>query len=139
MLLLLAIGGGGREWYRARQCRRACQAAALSPASTTLAVLRQASAAWYPSAEPGLPGASRLHQLLRQYLHDALDLPASTLTTTELAVVLHNKPFYKDILYLLERCDTLKYQVPIDTSAAEQQLWWEAMTLFEKLQKADAS
>jgi hypothetical protein len=138
MLLLIAIGGGGREWHRARQHRRACRAAALTPTNMILAVLRQESDAWYPAAEPGLPGVIRLHHLLRQYLHDALGLPANTLTTTELAVVLYNKPFYKDILYLLERCDTLKYQAPTDTSVEERQLWWEAMTLFEKLQKDDA-
>jgi hypothetical protein len=138
-LLLIALGGGGREWHRARRRRRTCQAASLTPASTTLAVLRQESAAWYPATEAGFPGMIRLHHLLRQYLHDTLGIPANTLTTTELAVVLHDKPFYKDILDLFERCDTLKYQAPTDTSAEERQLWWDAMTLFERLQKAVAS
>ena len=138
MLLLIALGGGYREWHRARQRRQACHAASLTPTNTTLAVLRQESAAWYPAAEPGFPGVIRLHHLLRQYLHDTLGRPANTLTTTELAVMLPDKPFYKDLLYLLERCDTLKYQAPTDTNTEERQLWWEAMTLFEKLQKAEA-
>jgi hypothetical protein len=137
MFLLTALGGGCRAWHQRWQRHRVAQAAALTPASTALEALRQEGAVWYPTTASVFPGAARLSHLLRQYLHDAYGIPASTLTTAEVAAMLHDKPFYKDILYALERCDALRYQAPVATGVEEQHLWWEAMTLFEKLQKAD--
>lgn len=138
VFLLAALGGGCREWHQHWQCHRTAQAAAFTPADTALGALRQEGAVWYPTAESAFPGTARLSHLLRQYLHDTCGIPASTLTTTELATALHDRPLYKDILYALERCDTLRYQAPDAAGVEERHLWWETITLFEKLQKADA-
>ena len=135
VLLLAGLGGGYQAWRRQRH--RAAPSGSLTPADNALFALRQAGVALSPTAPPAFPEVARLSHLLRQYLYDAFGVPAGPLTTTELAAVLPDKPFYKDILYALERCDALKYQAPTAADAEERHLWWETMTLFEKLQKAD--
>jgi hypothetical protein len=136
-LLCAATGARGREWYRHRQLCRTVPSCTPTPAEHILAILRQEGAALHPIVESVFPGVGRLSYLVRQYLHDALGVAASTLTTTELAALIHDKPFCQDLLSILERCDALKYQTPDWSQTEARQLWWEALTLFEKLQKAD--
>jgi hypothetical protein len=136
-LLCAATGAWGREWYRHLQLRQTVPSSTPTPAEQTLAILRQEGAALHPVVEPVFPGVGRLSYLVRQYLHDDLGVPARTLTTTELAALLQDTPFCQDLLSILERCDTLTYQTPDLFQPEARQLWWEALTVFEKLQKAD--
>jgi hypothetical protein len=64
---------------------------------------------------------------------------ASTLTTTELGRLLSDQAFGKDILHLLARCDLVKYEASSASLADAQQLWWETLTVFEKLQQTDVT
>jgi hypothetical protein len=138
-LLLTLIGSLGRQWYRRRQQRRLAPASAPTPVDNTLALLQHEGALLLPAAPPAFPGVRRLSHIMRQYLSEAFGVSASTLTNTELASLLHDKPFGKDLLDVLERCDTFKYRVPAVAPAEERQLWREAMTLFEQLQKVNAA
>jgi hypothetical protein len=74
---------------------------------------------------------------MRLYLHQAYGVSAKSLTTREMTALLHDKPLGKEILDILDRCDALKYEPPSNSQEDERQVWWEAMTVFEKLQKTD--
>lgn len=136
-LLLTSMSGLVWHWRQHRRQRRVTFMAALSPAARTLAILRQEGMALRSATALPAPGAEQLSEVIRQYLHEALGVPARTLTHTELASLLQDKPLGTEILYLLERCDALKYQAPACAQDEEGSLWWEAMTLFEKLQEDD--
>ena len=137
--LCLVLG----TWLRA--CRRQVQYESASPqdaptvADTTLQTLKQEGVFLLPSEEPAIPLVSRLSQLLRQYFRDAHGIPAFTSTATELAPYLPDEPLYEELLLLLERCEDLKHQPPEASQMEERQLWWEAIMLFEKIQKDRAS
>jgi hypothetical protein len=139
LLLLCATGAGGRRWYLARAYHRACGGAALSPAASTLETLRQEEMACRPMTEAVWPGVERLQELIRHYLHATYTISAHTLTTTELGAFLHDKPCGKELLDLLERCDSVKYEPPLAAHTDERQLWWETISVFEKLQHTEVS
>lgn len=61
-------------------------------------------------------------------------MPTRMLTTAELQDLLHDTRCGPELFDILVRCDNLQYQAPSDANAEEQQLWWEAIALFEKLQ-----
>jgi hypothetical protein len=76
---------------------------------------------------------SHLGAIVRAYLQDACGVSAYALTPSELAALLEASQPVHDVVGLLQRCETLKYQ-PHDTSEAEEHfLWEEAVTLFEQL------
>jgi hypothetical protein len=81
----------------------------------------------------------RLQILLRQYIQAVYAVSANTLTTTEVGCLLSDQPFGKDILDLLARCDLVKYEASSASLSDVQQLWWEALTVFEKLQQTDVT
>jgi hypothetical protein len=139
LCLMAAIGAGSTYWYRHRKNHQAAGAVPQSPAESTLHSLHQEGAVLRPMAEAALPGVERLQYLLRQYVHATYGLSASTLTTTELEALLHEQPYGKELGDLLERCDTLKYEAPAGCQADAWQLWWEAITVFEKLQHTEVS
>jgi hypothetical protein len=137
LFLLYATGAGARQWYLARASHQACRGAALSPAAATLESLHQEGRVFRPMMEAVCPGVERLQELIRHYLYTTHAISANTLTTTELGVFLHDKPCGKELLAILERCDTVKYEPPLAAQMDERQLWWETITVFEKLQKTD--
>ena len=139
LFLLCATGAGGRQWYLARASHQAGQSAALSPAAATLEHLHQEARAFRPIMEAVCPGVERLQELIRHYLYMTYAISANTLTTIELGAFLHDKACGKEMLDILERCDTVKYEPPSAAQTDERQLWWEAITVFEKLQKTDVS
>jgi hypothetical protein len=138
LLLLTAVCGWLWEWRRHCLHQRAQQSTPPSAVDTALQALRQHGFA-RPLDEPVVPVALRLSQIIRKYLQDAFALPAFALTTTELASCLDHQPLVQELLYILTRCDTLKYQQSGGSPAEERQLWWEALALFEKLHRADSS
>jgi hypothetical protein len=139
LFLLCATGAGGRQWYLARAYQQVCRGTVLSPAASTLEILRQEGIAFRPITEAVCPDVERLQGLIRHYLYTTYAVSANTLTTTELGAFLHDKPCGKEMLDILERCDTVKYEPPPAARTDERQLWWETITVFEKLQKTDVS
>jgi hypothetical protein len=134
LCLLVVMAGSGRQWYVGRKYRQASRDAHLSPAAATLEVLRQEQGGLREALFPGVDG---LQHLLRQYIQAVSAVSASTLTTTELGLLLSNQPCGQEILSLLERCDLAKYDSPSESLSDTRQLWWEALMLFEKLQQTD--
>jgi hypothetical protein len=139
LCLLIVMGGSGRQWYVSRKCRQTARQADLSPVAAALEVLRQEGVALHPVTEAPCAGVERLQLLLRQYIQAVYAVSASTLTTTELGRLLSDQPFGKDILNLLARCDLVKYEASSVSLADAQQLWWEALMVFEKLQQTDVT
>ena len=139
LCLMTAMGAGSRQWYRARKNRQASGPAYQSPAESTLETLRQEGATLRLIAEAALPGVEHLQHLIRQYLGTIYGVSTSTLTTSELAGLLHEAPYGKELSDLLARCDTLKYEAPAAGQADARQLWWEAITVFEKLHNTEVS
>jgi hypothetical protein len=139
LLLVLSTGSWCWQWYQ--RCRQQAAAVQTNPSATehTLAILRQEGAALRPVLATPPPGAERLSDIMRQYLHAGLGFSAASLTSSELASLLQEQPLGKELLQLLERCDAVKYQEPLCSQTEERQLWWEAITLFEKLHEARRS
>ncbi len=133
LLLVTALSGWYREWQRRQGRRRQTADAAPTLAEVTLHQLRQESETFRSTEAPASPSGSQLSHIIRHYLQAQYALPALTLTTAELTEPLHDMPDGPELLDILKRCDDLTYQAPTSSSAEEQQLWWEAMTLFEKL------
>ena len=80
-----------------------------------------------------MPVAAQLGYIVRTYLQDACGVSAYTLTPAELAARLEQTQPVQEVVDLLQRCDTVKYQ-PIDEhEEAEKFLWNDAVTLFERL------
>jgi hypothetical protein len=77
---------------------------------------------------------ARLEHILREYVQAIYQVPAFTLTTSELATQLGGTSQAQDIVRLLQQCEALKYQSPLVPPAVERALWWNTITLFEKLQ-----
>jgi hypothetical protein len=128
-----AVGGWGREYWKVWKQGSGAEADTLTAAEKTLARLRRGEAASAPSAESLAPDASHLGAIVRAYLQDACGVSAYTLTPAELAARLKAPQQVQDVVSLLQRCDTLKYQ-PDETSEAEEHfLWDEAVTLFKQL------
>ncbi|WP_218673684.1 hypothetical protein, partial [Candidatus Entotheonella palauensis] len=137
-LLLVAFGGCVWEWQKRRQRHRAVETAPATIAATTLQALRHEGERFRPIDVPIAPAAVRLSQLIRNYVQEEYGALALMLTTTELQDLLRDQPCGPELFDLLVRCDALKYQAPSAAQAEEQQLWWEAMTLFEKLEQGIA-
>ena len=135
LCLLVALGGGGWEWRQRRQRQRRAMPDAPGVAETTLQMLRHEGERFRAFAVPTVPAAARLSQLIRHYVQEDHGVFALTLTTAELRDSLRDKRCGPELFDLLVRCDDLKYQAPSSAYAEEQQLWWDAMTLFEKLQQ----
>lgn len=136
ILLGLAIGGWGWRWLRRQRQHADLQASAATPAATALALLQQEGRALHPIVESSMPGAERLRDIIRHYLDATLGTSTRALTNAELAARLHAQPLGKEVLDVLERCDTLKYQAPADSRQEVRDLWWEAITVFAKLHEA---
>jgi hypothetical protein len=81
----------------------------------------------------GVAAATQLSRIMRDYLQDAWGVSAYALTPTELAARLNGNPQVHDILGLLQRCDTCKYEAGIADEDAVHFLWDEAVILFEQL------
>ena len=128
---LIVLGSWAWGW---RQQRRMEMTSSTRIAATTLQTLRLEGERFRPIDIPAIPAAMRLHQLIRDYVQEVYALPALTLTTAELQQALSDTPYGPALCDLLARCDHLTYQAPSSIDAEEQQLWWEAITLFEKLQ-----
>jgi hypothetical protein len=139
LCLLAAIGAGSRQWYHLRKNRQASGPAYQSPAESILEILRLEGATLRHIAEVALPGVEHLQHLIRQYLGTTHGVSASTLTTSELRDLLHESPYGKELSDLLARCDTIKYESPSASRADARQLWWEAITVFEKLYNTEVS
>jgi hypothetical protein len=139
LCLMAAVWVGSSQWYRHRKKHQESGAAYQSPAELTLVTLQQEGVALRPMAEAALPGVERLQYLIRQYISATYALPASTLTTTEIVELLQGQPYGKELCDLLERCDTVKYDAPTDCQTDAWQLWWEASTVFEKIQHTEVS
>ena len=137
LCLLVVMAGSGRQWYVRRKDRQASRDAHLSPAAATLEVLRQAQGGLRPVTAALFPGVEGLQHLLRQYIQTVYAVSANTLTTAELGLLLSDQPWGQEILNLLARCDLVKYDCPSESLSDARQLWWEALTIFEKLQQTD--
>jgi hypothetical protein len=71
---------------------------------------------------------------VREYLNNAWDVPAYTLTPSELADRMEDStPQVQDVLALLQQCDALKYQPGVQDGDEEHVLWDEAVVLFEQM------
>jgi hypothetical protein len=140
VLLLITLSGWVMQWRRRRQQQQRTSIHTMpSAAEITLRALRQEAAALHPVDPPTFAVGPRLTHIIREYLQAAFTVPAFALTTAELEGHLKDQPFCQELLYVLERCDTLKHQFPTGSEAEERQLWGEVMTLFEKLHQADAT
>lgn len=135
LFLLAALGGCTWEWHKRRQRHRTVETAPAAVASTTLQVLCHEGERFRPIDVPTVPASVRLSQLIRHYVQQEYGALALMLTTTELQDLLQGKSCGPELYDLLVRCDALKYQAPSAANPEEQQLWWEAMTLFEKLEQ----
>ncbi len=132
LCVLVAIGGGGREWWVAYQQRRG--AVARSAAGQTLERLRQEEEVRAPIDPAEVTAVSALGGIVREYLNNEWGVSAYTLTPSELAARLEGStPQVQDVLALLQECDTLKYQAETQDQDEEHVLWDEAVTLFEQL------
>ena len=133
LCIVVSVGGWGRQCWQVWKQRSGSEADGLTAAERTLQRLRQSEAPPAPLYESFPPGASHLGAIVRAYLQDACGVSAYALTPSELAARLEASPPAQDVIGLLQRCETLKYQ-PDDTSDAEEHfLWEEAVTLFEQL------
>jgi hypothetical protein len=133
LCMVAAFGGLGRESWQVWKQWSGAEADALTAAEKTLERLRRGEATPALSAESLAPAVSHLGAIVRAYLQDACGISAYTLTPSELAARLEASQQVQDVVGLLQRCETLKYQ-PDETSEAEEHfLWEEAVTLFERL------
>jgi hypothetical protein len=139
-LILPAIGRWGWAWYRTWQRRHGLAARSSTAAEQTLQRLQQeATDLFRPLQKPTPPMGIRLGHIIRTYLQTAHRVPAFTLTTSELAAHLNGAPYTGELLEVLEQCEALKCQpVAVTPPAAERELWWHTVTLFETLQKDGA-
>jgi hypothetical protein len=135
VLILAAIGGWGweqrivwqRHWGRTAQMHTVTRQA-LRTLEDEAAILFRT-----PEGVTSLAGA-RLEHILREYVQVVYQVPAFTLTTSELTPQLNGTPQAQELLCLLEQCEALKYQSPPIPPAVERDLWWHTIVLFEKLQ-----
>ena len=134
LCIMAALGGWGRVYWQVWQQRLGLAADARTAAEKALDRLRQGEGKQAPPDESLTTGVSHLGVIVRAYLQDACGVSAYTLTPSELAARLEASPPVQDVVGLLQRCETLKYQ-PDDTSSetVEHFLWEEAVTLFEQL------
>jgi hypothetical protein len=139
LLVLLSAGSWYWQWYHRRRRYVETVQALPSAAERTLTILRQEGAAFRPVVATPPPGAERLSNIIRQHLHEGMGISAASLTSPELASRLQGQRLGKELLQLLERCDAVKYQEPSYSQIEEWQLWWEAITLFEKLHEVRLS
>jgi hypothetical protein len=138
-MVLVAVGGWGKGWYQTWRQHRMFASQPPTAAARALHMLSQEAPLLLRSpGEPSLTAGGRLDTIVREYLQTEHGVPAFTLTPAELAAHLHDHPEAQAIVHLVEQCDALKYQPPTTSPEAEQRLWSEAMTLFEKLQKGGA-
>jgi hypothetical protein len=134
--LLVSFVGWGCEWWKRWQQRNTPRVRSLTAADRALHALQHEEALFFrPAMEPSLSVGARMDQILREYLHGEFGIPAFTWTTAELTAYLNGTPLSQELLFILEQCDTLKYAPPSASLAEERELWWEAMTLFQKLQE----
>jgi hypothetical protein len=139
LLVLITAGTWGRQCYRQRQRRASHQTTRPSPATQTLATLRQEGMGFRPVETLPAPSPERLSEIIRQHLLDVWSLSARTCTQAELVTQLQDKPLGHELLHILERCDTLMYQAPGEAQDDLRHLWWEATAAFEKLQEVPRS
>jgi hypothetical protein len=135
LLLCTALGSWGWQWYQRHWQAQPVETSCDTPALRTLAILRQEGAILNPPPTTSPPNAERLSEIIRQHLSTVLDVPLRSLTSSELAPLLVHQALGQELLQLLQRCEALKYQEPTWLQNEERQLWWEAFTLFEKLQE----
>jgi hypothetical protein len=138
-LLLAACGSGLVQWRRYRARYHASLAQRVSPLEQAMATLRQEGRALQPVDALALPVVTRFSQIVRQYLQHAYGVSAFTSTCAELAVLLHDRVLGPELVFILERCDAFKYDPYTNSPGEERQLWWETITLFEKLQEVQLS
>jgi hypothetical protein len=131
--MVAAFGGLGREYWQVWKRRSGAAAETLTAAEKTLERLRRGEATPAPSAESLAPDVSHLGAIVRAYLQDACGISAYTLTPSELAARLEASQQVQDVVGLLQRCETLKYQLDETSEAEEHFLWEEAVSLFEQL------
>jgi hypothetical protein len=134
-LVLTAAGGWGWEQFTIWQQRRGKVVHPHTVTNQAIQTLRNEAAVLFraPEGVASLVGA-RLDHILREYVQTIYQVPAFTLTTSELATQLNGAAQAQDIVRLLQQCETLKYQSPSVPPAVERELWWNTITLFEKLQ-----
>ena len=133
LCMVAALGGWGKEYWRVWKQRSGAEADRLTVAEKTLERLRRAEAHPAPSGENLSPDASHLGAIVRAYLQDACGVSAYALTPSELAARLEASQQVQEVVGLLQRCETLKYQPPDTSEAEEHFLWEEAVTLFKQL------
>lgn len=138
LFVLVALGGCVWDWQQRRQ-RHDIVVMNPAAAATTLQTLHREGERFRPVDIPPVPAAARLSQLIRHYVQEEYGVSTPMLTTTELLDLLHDKPGGPELSDILVRCDDLKYQAPFAANAEEQQLWWEAITWFEKVEQGAAS
>ncbi len=136
LLLGTVVGAIGRQWYqRWQQQQKPCQEEC-SAVEQTLRILQHEVALLRPREGPSLP--LRLGHLMREFLQAEYGVPAFAMTSQELANHLPDTPWRQELLALLRRCDCYKYQPPTASEAEEQELLWDTLLLFEKLQQGRA-
>ena len=133
LCMVAAFGGWGWEYWQVWKQGSGAAADTLTAAERTLERLRRSEATPAPSAESHAPDVSHLGAIVRAYLQDACGVSAYTLTPSELAARLEAPQQVQDVVGLLQRCETLKYQPDETSEAGEHFLWEEAVTLFEQL------
>jgi hypothetical protein len=134
-LVLTAAGGWGWERFTIWQRRRGRVRHPRTVTRQVLETLHNEATVLFraPEGVASLVGA-RLEHILREYVQTIYQVPAFTLTTSELATQLGGISQAQDILRLLQQCEALKYQSPSVPPAVEREIWWNTITLFEKLQ-----
>lgn len=136
--LFLAMGGWRQTWRQYRRQQRSPEGVQTSNIDKALHALR------LPTGHLGflhvetLSASARLGHIIRDYLQAAWNVPAFTLTPAELAARLQGETRAQPLLDLLQQCDTYTYQ-PTTDQAAERLLWEATLTLFEHLDKENAS
>jgi hypothetical protein len=135
LLVLTATGGWAWEQFTSWQRRRRGVVHPPTVTRQVLQTLRHEATVLFsaPEGAASLVGA-RLEHILREYVQAIYQVPAFTLTTSELATQLGGTSQAQDIVRLLQQCEALKYQSPLVPPAVERALWWNTITLFEKLQ-----
>ncbi len=139
LCLAIALIGWYKEWQRYALHRREVETCALSPEAHTLQMLQDEGHALYPDNYEIFPLVPRLSHIIKDYVQTAYQLPAFSMTTAELSGQLHDQPYARDIMFLLEQCDALQYQPPDQQHDDGQQLWWETTAFYEKLQQVNTS